>query len=281
MAARTPLTFELHMSEVVGMCASKWLVLSRPTVLGDEYIITPKLCKSNFCPVCRAQNLIRLRHALLTSLRKHRWRLVTLTYPDHSKDLLDQLRNTALQFKRFVQRIRRRYPKLQFVRTIELHESDFPHLHMIVDRYIPEAFLQKHWHDLGGGWVDIRAYRKCPVCGIRGKCLHVPKPKPLTYHEAAHYLTEEIEKAMQDPHRLGLTYWLARVRSITTSRNLKLRPASSQWKYNGVYDELYQAMWPYELNKQLAATHDRPAMTIHDGRSAIYLGYGFPDNETS
>jgi len=114
-----------------------------------------------------------------------------------------------------------------------------------------------------------------------GKWLHNPKPKPLTYQEAAHYLTEEIEKYQQDPHRLGLTYWLARVRSITTSRNLKLRPSSSDWQFEGVYNELSEAMWPYQLNHELAATHDRPTMTTHDGRSAIHLGYGFPDTETS
>jgi hypothetical protein len=275
MPRRTPETFQDHLDHVVSQCCTRWLVLQTLTLLGPEYIITPQLCKSNYCPTCRAHNLRRLRQALYISLRKKQWRLVTLTYPDHTLDKLDVLKNTARQFKRLVQRLRRRYPHLTFVRTIELHESDFPHIHFIVDRYVTKSLLSKHWHDLGGGIVDVHAYAKCPVCGVRGKCQHNPHPKPLSYRTAANYLTDEIEKENQDPHRLGLVYWLAHIRSITTSRNLKLIPPKNEWKFYGVFDELSTACDNVFFMQRHGPNEPRPQLTTAEMKDGLYVGYGF------
>jgi hypothetical protein len=55
--------------------------------------------------------------------------------------------------------------------------------------------------------------------------------KPATYKQAARYLTEEIEKANQDPHSLGLNFWKAGLRSISVSRSLSLKPPKSRWQF--------------------------------------------------
>lgn len=277
MSARTEETYKDHLERVVARCGSQWMVLKTDTLLGEEYLLTPRLCKSNYCTTCRSLNLQRLRRSLYVSLKKRSWRLVTLTYPDHSVDKLDQLKATSRQFKLLVQRLKRRYPRLAFVRTIELHESDFPHIHMIVDHYITKSLLAKAWNDLGGGIVDIAAHRRCHVCGVRGKCQHNPKPPRLSYREAADYLTDEIEKANQDPHTLGLTYWLAHLRSITTSRNFKITHAMNEWKYVGVWNEPTEAYDYVTRLHDLSPPGSKPALSIIDGKNALIIGYGFPE----
>jgi hypothetical protein len=170
-----------------------------------------------------------------------------------------------------------RYPHLTFVRTIELHESDFPHLHLIVDRYIPKALITKAWHDLGGGIVDIVAHPRCPTCGIRGKCQHNRNPKPLNYRAAADYLTDEIEKANQDPHNLGEIYWLAHLRSITTSRNFHITPCKTDWQFVGIWSEVTEA-WHYVHDlHDLAPLNSRVQLTDVDLKDGLYIGYGLKE----
>jgi hypothetical protein len=274
MSRRSPESYQWHLDHVVAACGTKWLVLETPSIFGPEYILTVSLCHSNYCNYCRSFNLRKLRQSLYQSLHHKQWRLVTLTYPDHSLDKLQTLTNIAKQFKRFIQRLRRRYPHLAFVRTIELHESDFPHIHLIIDRYVPKALIAKHWHDLGGGIVDIHATAKCEVCGARGKCEHNPHPQRLSYKKAADYLTEELIKKNQDPHKLGLVYWLARVRSITLSRNLKLSPPSHEWKFCAIFEEFSHACNYITSYNEVRPYTEQQTLEPHDMKNAIFYGYG-------
>lgn len=257
-------SFHHHLETTVANCHTSWIVLKRNTLLGDEYIITPHLCKSNYCDVCRPKNLINLRKVLYDSLGHRRWRLVTLTFPDHSADLLTTLRTMNLQFKRFIQRIKRVHQNLAFVRAVEIHQSGFPHIHMIIDNYIPIAFLQKHWHDVGGGFVKINSKK-------RGE----KKTYTYSYRDAAHYLTDELEKKVQDPHRLGHIFWQASCRSITTSRNLKLKKLETEWRFYDHARTLKDAFFSYELDKDTAEFKNLPVPQIHYGKNSYRVGFGF------
>lgn len=264
--SRTIESYQHHIDTTVAHCHRSWLVLRRTTLLGDEYLVTPHLCQSNYCSVCRPRNLVKLRKMLYESLKHHRWRLITLTFPDHSQDVLEQLKNLYRQFKRFIQRVRRIYPDLAFVRTIEIHQSGYPHIHMIVDSYIPVSFVQKHWHDVGGGFVSIRNKKR----GERTSYVY-------THKDAAHYLTDELEKANQDPHKLGHVFWQASCRAITTSRNLKLSAGSGEWSFYRVAKDLTDAMYQYEEALQLSRWNSTPTPSIHYGADAVKIGYGFSD----
>ena len=144
-------SFQSHLDKTVANCSTSFLVLRRSTIFGDEFMVTHHMCKSNYCKLCRPKNLIALRKVLYESLNYHRWRMIDLTFPDHSVDPLTALQSIYKTFKQFIQKVRYKYPDIAFVRTIEIHQSGFPHLHMIVDKYIPVAFIQKCWHDQGGG----------------------------------------------------------------------------------------------------------------------------------
>jgi hypothetical protein len=260
---RTLASFDHHLEHTVGKCCRSWISLGRTTLLGDEYLVTPHLCKSNYCPVCRKKNLLSIRKQLFNAMKGRRWRLVTLTFPDHSKDVLTTLRNLYRQYKRFIQRVRRAYPDISFVRTIEIHQSGFPHIHMVVDTFVPIAFLRKHWQDVGGGIVDITS-------GQRQSKIK----KPAGYKQAARYLTEELEKRVQDPHRLGAIFWQASCKSITTSRNLQMTSSSGEWQFKGAHPTLEDAMYHYEWLKYSSRYNGTPTPGVHIGKDSFFIAPG-------
>lgn len=42
---------------------------------------------------------------------------------------------------------------VSFISVVELHKSGYPHLHALVDQYIPQAWISEAWSGLGGGRV--------------------------------------------------------------------------------------------------------------------------------
>ena len=274
MALRDPASFQHHLEHTVAQCCTSWIVLQRDTLLGPELIITPKLCRSNYCPTCRSHNLHVLRQILARSIRDERWRLVTLTYPDHSADIEQTIAQSYSTFRKFIHRIRHAHPTLKYVRTIELHASGFPHFHTIVNKYIPVNHIEKSWRDVGGGNVDVRARRACPKCGTRGTCEHRHLSRNLSHYRAAGYLTEELEKKMQDPYKLGYLLWKYRVRTITTSRNIQLHPRQQPLKFIGIYPDLTTAMSNYEMLNSDAKIIGKPTLDYVMTNSAIIAGYG-------
>ena len=256
--------FNLHMSNTVASCGTKFLILSNKVSLTPEYMVVPSGCKSNYCERCRKQNLRILRHRLLSGMKHHSWRLVTLTFEQAGKTPEQLLRSLRATFNRFSKRLKRKYPKVIFIRTIEIHQTGFPHIHLVIDRYIPAAWIQKNWKDVGGGITDIRA-RKVTPNGT----------KKFTHKDAACYLTEEIEKQSQDPHRLGAVFWKSGLRTVGTSRNFKLRDRFTPWEFYRMSRDRNTAEEIYQDLLFRARLSDSPTPGFSRRRDVTFVGAGF------
>lgn len=246
MAKRTIESYNRHLNVTVKNCSKEWIVMRDNTQFFPSFILIPRSCGSNFCPKCRADNLRRLRKALFVSMNKDRWRLVTLTFPQKDITPEEILSNCYSMFRKFTMRLKRKAPHLKYVRALEIHKNGYPHLHCVFNQYVAHGFLKKAWQDLGGGIVDIRATKKCEKCGASGKCEHHPNKTRMNYKQAARYLTEEMEKKAQDPHVLGYPLWRDRIRTITTSRNFKIKPVTGAYTFCGLHPDLKSAMAIYE-----------------------------------
>lgn len=274
MAKRDQESFDHHLEHVVGSCCKSWLVLKTQTLLGPQFLLIPKRCKSNYCPTCRKENLYRLRKAMFQTMRKDKWRLCTLTFPDHSKNIEQALHDSTLQFKRLTRALRKMQPSIKYIRSIEVHKSGFIHLHCVFNKFIPIAFISEEWKKVGGGIVDIRANNKCSICHRPPPCEHIKTRKKLGYRAAARYLTEEIEKTQQDPHTLGFVLWKNRVRTIATSRNIKLAAVTKDYQFIGHYASLTQA---YDLYEQLECDGEfgiNAKATLSLGKNSVTFGHG-------
>ena len=167
---RTAFDFHRHKEKSILQCCKSWVVLSRRGLLGYEYMLSPHLCKSNYCEVCRKKNLINRRKQLYEILKGERWRMLELTFKDHAADKTEQFIRAHGMLKKLVQRFRRRYVNLKYARVFEVHKSGFPHVHFITNQYIPVAYARQAWNELGGGHVSIHE-PKCTKCGGSLPCV--------------------------------------------------------------------------------------------------------------
>ena len=84
-------------------------------------------------------------------------RLVTLTL-DPQKVEGDPVIYLRITFNKLRTYLRRRFgtaPK--YIAVLEFHQNGNPHLHILIDRFIEQAWLSSAWDALGGGRiVDVR-----------------------------------------------------------------------------------------------------------------------------
>jgi len=273
MAQRDEESFNKHITDVVGNCCKSWIILKTITLLGPQFLLLPKKCKSNYCITCRRDNLLRLRRSMFASMKTDKWRLCTLTWPDHSGSVEVALKDSYSMFKRLTRQLRKIRNDLKYIRSIEVHKSGFIHIHCVFNKYIPISFISEKWKDVGGGIVDIRATKKCRYCHKPTPCAHTPERRKLGYRDAGRYLTEEMEKGIQDPHTLGYTLWKNRVRTIATSRNVQLKAQTNVYEFIGNYSSLTQAYHLFEDLEYAAEAKQNCTPSIHLGKSSVTFGY--------
>jgi hypothetical protein len=96
---------------------------------------------------------------------------------------------------------------ITYIRILEFQKSGNPHFHILVDRFIPQAWIQSTWQAVGGGrFVDIRY---------------------VDIHRIAHYLSKYLSKEL-------LLSAPKRSRRITVSRGIRLiekRKSDLVWQF--------------------------------------------------
>lgn len=132
-----------------------------PSSADDEPARAEYRCGSWKCYCCgyrMRQNLVE-EIARVTKERPSLSRLLTLTldpkYAPDDEDEQHQYLTRRWNALRTV--LTDEYGSLSYIWVREEGESGNPHLHIIVDRYIPQEWLSSKWDELGGGRVvDIR-----------------------------------------------------------------------------------------------------------------------------
>lgn len=90
----------------------------------------------------------RVRRQVLANFNEHS-KFITLTFKDNVTDV--QIANK--EFKKFIQRMRRRYSSFKYLAVIEFQERGAVHYHMMSDLpYIPNKQLNEIWRN---GFVRI------------------------------------------------------------------------------------------------------------------------------
>ncbi len=155
-------------------------------------------CKSWFCPYCGTKKAYQLRRAIQEWIQHlNLKRLMTLTLdPARIPPGEDPIKYIRSTFNKFRVSLKRKYGEpISYISILELHKSGNPHVHILVDRHIPQAWISKSWQAVGGGRiVDIRM---------------------VDLHKAPHYLTKYLSKQAILSVPRG-------IRRYTTSRNIKL-----------------------------------------------------------
>jgi hypothetical protein len=164
-------------------------------------------CKTWGCGYCGPKKARRARAAIRDAALRHRLhRLLTLTL-DPARiqgEPVPYLRQTFAKLRIY---LGNRYGRaISYIAILEFQQNGSPHLHILVDRYIPQPWIASAWQAVGGGrMVDIR---------------YVDLHRVSRY--LAKYLTKEL--LMSAP---------ARSRRVTTSQSIRLfkkRPPDGTWR---------------------------------------------------
>jgi len=153
-------------------------------------------CKTWGCPRCgqrRAKHYRRAIRDAAVSNGLSRFLTLTLDPKKVEGDPIKYLRETFSKFRVYLGRRFKRAPK--YIAVVELHKNGMPHLHVLIDRYIEQAWIKNAWQSIGGGcMVDIRY---------------------TDVHRIAHYVAKYLTKEM-------LLSAPAGTRRITCSQQIRL-----------------------------------------------------------
>lgn len=194
-------------------CGS-WSVVGRIEQGGKRYTHIARLgCKRWACPVCGPKRAYQLSRAIIREAEAHQLqRFLTLTLDPRNctaEESNEYIRDVWAKFRTY---LKRRYGKsIAFITVLELQKSGYAHLHILIDRYIPQAWIQEIWQRLGGGkYVNI---------------------KFVDIHRISAYLSKYLTK------EIFLSQFKPGTRRFTTSRNIKLfvKAPKGTWQISRSY----------------------------------------------
>src|SRR5439155_15380978 len=115
-------------------------------------------CKCWGCSQCGPRRAKRYRYGIRSvaeQLKLQRFITLTLDPEKIEGDPVDHLRETFNKLRTYLRRKFGSAPK--YIAVLEFHENGRPHLHVLIDRFIEQAWLSAAWEAIGGGRiVDIR-----------------------------------------------------------------------------------------------------------------------------
>jgi hypothetical protein len=131
-------------------------------------------CKRWDCPVCGPKRARKLRRAIIRHaerLELRRFLTMTLdpkktTAEESEAYLKDCWRKMRVYLKRYAGE------SIQFIAVVEFQKNGFAHLHVLVDRQLPHAWIQDSWQAVGGGmFVNIKFVDIHRIAGYLSKYL--------------------------------------------------------------------------------------------------------------
>lgn len=126
---------------------------------GSKYRVCRFRCKSYACGRCGPRKIRRIRKRIVgLAVQHHLTRFLTLTL-DPKKlpegiDVRAKIAYLQAVWRKMREYIRRYLGRsLVFVAVLELQGNGNPHLHLLIDEYLPKEWISKAWQAIGGGWA--------------------------------------------------------------------------------------------------------------------------------
>jgi hypothetical protein len=119
-----------------------------------QYIAFRMRCKSWDCPTCRRVKSRFYKRVIRDLFEGQQLYFYTLTYY-HSSSPREAWKTYNRAWNRFRTTVTQRYGEMRYVRVLECHkQTNYPHLHVITDKYIPPAEYGKLAVSSGFGWSN-------------------------------------------------------------------------------------------------------------------------------
>jgi hypothetical protein len=179
----------------------------RPTARGVQV---------GFSAASRARCIHKLNNARV------RWvATATLTYPHEYPDGATVKRH----LDKFLKRLRRFAPAVRYFWVVELQQRGAPHIHMLIDRYIPKEWLAAAWYGVVGSGDERHLRAGTSIESVRNR-------NKIVAYMLKSYLSKTVQKQFSD--------WVGRVWG--TSRNV-LVPFES-YMFRGEHQAISRVLRP-------------------------------------
>lgn len=107
-------------------------------------------CGSWACEVCAQKKKRKLYKLIKNSCPKSDFYLLTLTLRQNDCTLLENWHRLSKCWNTLLSRLRRREPKLKYFRVVELQKNGMPHIHALINLFLPEKDIQAIWQEITG-----------------------------------------------------------------------------------------------------------------------------------
>lgn len=122
-------------------------------------------CGTWTCSYCGKKRAKLAKWAIRNWAEKLQLRVfLTLTLdPSKLSEVEHDIQYLRWVFNKFRTYLRRKFGETpKYIAVVELHKSGIPHLHILIDRYIQQAWISQTWDKLGGGrivWIERASIR--------------------------------------------------------------------------------------------------------------------------
>ena len=122
---------------------------------GPRYRVTGLSCKSWSCPKCAEKKRRRLSWAIVQQVQAHGLdRFLTLTMDPAKGSAAESWGQIKQAWKLFQTYMARELGKgVKFLWVVEAQKNGYAHLHILLDRYVPQAWIKAAWQGVGGGKI--------------------------------------------------------------------------------------------------------------------------------
>jgi len=129
---------------------SRFVIVQREEANGIRFKKIKISCGTWSCPVCSEKLRKVLYKKISKSCTKKDFHFLTLTLRLNEKNLAENWKILAKSWDILLKRLRRKFGKVRYFRTVELTKKGMPHIHALIDCYLPQKELQDIWNEITG-----------------------------------------------------------------------------------------------------------------------------------
>lgn len=128
----------------------RWVVLRKKikerVLLKRAYVE----CGKFSCPYCRAKKKRRLARFISKACPKSEFSFLTLTLKYNNDTLAKRWHDLNHFWDILLKRFKRQVPNVKYFRVVELQKNGTPHIHALINFYVPNWVVKEIWTELTG-----------------------------------------------------------------------------------------------------------------------------------
>lgn len=128
----------------------KWVVLKKK--IEKEAIFKRVFipCQTYRCHYCREKRRRKLYRLINRACPKDKFSMLTLTLKKNSDPLKVNWKRLSKSWDILLKRLKRKCPAIKYFRCVELQKNGMPHIHALINFYLPKWYIQLIWKKITG-----------------------------------------------------------------------------------------------------------------------------------